>query len=296
MDNKEKRDISTENMSNSEKRAKVAMYSTSDSKKRMNAQMTNSEESESDVIEPAEMSDNPIGAPLKKQFQLELSKLRNMTFRNKIDHIWEYYRYYLIGIAIALFVFISIMVTVFSPSPETVLFISWSSGFATDEQVNDLTHELELLLTDEDKYERVEIIFFVTVEGDPMMEVANIQRLVAMVAAGMVDVFILDEQMLIEYSMNGFVQPLDDILAEIELINPNVSHKIEEHLFFADFETEYGEVSERLTGISIGDSPLLTELNFFEQELFFAMSVTSGQHENVVKTIIEFFEPSNLSG
>ncbi|MCL2425089.1 MAG: hypothetical protein FWD05_02010 [Oscillospiraceae bacterium] len=295
MDNKENADFPTKSISNSEKRAKIAMYNTTSSASNSEIQDNREDNSENNTEKSVEISESPIGAPIKKQLQLEMSKLQDMTFRKKVEYIWEYYRYHIIGIAIASFLLISMMVAIFSPSPDTVLFVSWSAGFATDEQVDNLTHELELLLTDDEKYEQVEVVFFITVEGDPLAESANLQRVVAMISTGHIDIFILNEQMLRDYSMGGFVQSLDSILAEVESINPNVSRKIEDRAFITYLETEPHEFSEQLTGISIGDSPLLTELNFFEQELFFAVSVTSGQIENVVKTLIEFFEPSNLS-
>jgi len=234
--------------------------------------------------------ENPIGKPLKKQFRMELAKLREMDFKAKAAYIWEYYKIHLIAICL-IFVAIGSLLNhfVFNPPPSSALFIAWSSGFIQDEQMNYLSSRLTEHIVDEDVNEIVEISMFVT-GGDPSMEMASVQRLVAMIAAGTIDVFILDSQLLKEYSENGFIQPMDDILAEIRLTNPTAFNRIEEGITLVLYEYDEGYSSERIMGIDLSNSPLISELDVFAQELYFSIAVTSGKIENIPYALMTLFE------
>jgi len=233
----------------------------------------------------------PAGAPLKDKIQAERNKLREMTFKKKLEYIWDYYKFPIIGFFVVL-IFIGSLLNIryFNPPPGTALFVAWSAGFATEEQLDDLKNILGERIIDEAENEEVSISLFLESEVNPAFSSANAQRLVAMVAAGEIDVFITDKQLLEEFSENGILMPLDHMLAEIKERNPTVHSRIEENITYALYRAENGSTTERITGIQIGSSPLLTELDFFEQELFFCISVTSGKHENNILALITLFE------
>jgi len=284
MENKENTTTSAEDIRSAEKRAKIAMYN----------KMASTDDKDSQTIEPHEMTERPIGAPIKEQVRLEKSKLKNMSFKKKVDYIWEYYKLHLIGGSVALALIVSIIIGIFTPSPDTVLFVAWSAGFITEEQREVLVHELEAAVVDESQNEIVDVAVFLTGGDDPMMTMANMQRLVAMVASGHIDIFVLNSETLENYSANGFLQPLEGILAEIEAINPGVFRTIMEYVLYADFEVDTGVYSEQIMGISVSYAPLIAEVNlFYKYDLFFAISSTSQQVENATKALIAFFEPSN---
>ena len=282
MDNKENLENKTERLSNSEKRAKIAMYSKGVSASDEDAHLS---------IEPHEMTERPMGAPLKKQFRLEMSKLQKMTFKKKAEYIWEYYRFHLMGIVGALILVVSITIGILTPSPDTVLFVAWT-GFTTETQRENLVYELSAAVVDESEHEQVDVVLFLSGGDDPMITMANMQRLVAMVASGQIDVFILDSETLKNYSVTGFVQPLESILTEVARANPSVYRIIEEYAFITDFEVDTGVYSEQIMGISLTYAPLIEEINFFyPYDLFFAVSSTSQQVENATKALIAFFDP-----
>jgi len=232
-----------------------------------------------------------VNAPVKEKIRMEIDKLREMTFKEKIEYIWEYYKYHIIGLAIFVFVLVSLLnFWVFNPNPDEALFISWNAGFATDEQIDDLTSFLEERLIDEDVNEKVVIAQYFYNSDDPTVFMANVQRTVAMIAAGVIDLFVLDMQLLEEYSDIGYLQPLDNILTEVRLKNPEVFSRIEENIIYTLCDTGEGIKERRVTGVKIGNSPLFSNLGMFEQELFLGVSITAGKMDNIVKTFIMFFE------
>jgi len=235
--------------------------------------------------------ETPVNAPFKEKVRLEFAKLREMTFKNKMEHIWEYYKFHIICFLTILFVVIGLLnVWVFNPKPDAALFISWNSGFATDEQVDRLAEVLGERLVEDGAREVVEVAQFYFSNNDPSVSMASAQRLVAMLSTGMIDLFILDHDLLENYSTSGFLMPLDTVLAEIKTRNPEVHSRIEENVVSMMCEVDVDVVERRMVGIKIGNSPLFTELGMFSQGLFLSVSATSGKFENVVEAMIMFFE------
>jgi len=235
--------------------------------------------------------ETPENIPRKDSDRKELEKLREMNFKEKLEYIWEYYKYFIIGFVVAVIVISSLIyTTVINPSPEPALFISWNAGFATFEQTDDLKEYLESHLVAEGKNEEVVISQFFFDENNPETIMMGHQRTAAMIAAGVIDLFTLDKELLEGYSQAGFLMPLESTLAEIHRENPDVYNRIAEHKVYALSEVEENVFEERLVAITIGKNPLLSRLGFFEQEMYLSVSATAGNMENVKKTIILFFE------
>ena len=229
--------------------------------------------------------------PVKDSARTDREKLREMNLKEKVEFIWEYYKYFIIGFIIAVIVIWSLLyTTVINPSPESALFISWNAGFATDEQIDDLKEYLEYFLVDEEENKEVVISVFFFDEDLPETIMMGHQRMAAMIAAGAIDLFILDNELMELYSLNGFILPLESILAEINRKNPDVYKRIEENTNYEIYEIEDNVFEERIVAITIGKNPLFSRLGFFEQEMFLGISATSGNMENAIKAIILFFE------
>ena len=235
--------------------------------------------------------ETPVNASLKEKFRIEIANLREMTFKRKLEHIWEYYKFHIISVLIILFVTLSLLnIWVFNPNPDTALFVSWNAGFATDEQIDSLVDVFEERLIEAGVREEVVVSQFFFNSDDPSVNMAGIQRTVAMISTGMIDLFVLDSQLLEDYSGIGYLQPLDSYLSVIESRDPVVYNRIEENIVSAMCEIDEDIIEERMVGIRIGSSPLFSKLGMFEQELYLSIAVTSGRTENVIQALIMFFE------
>jgi len=235
--------------------------------------------------------ETPEKKPLRDSDRKERDKLREMNFKEKLDHIWEYYKFFIIGFVIAATVILSVIYSlVLNPNPEPVLFISWNAGFATDEQIDDLKEYLEYHLVDEEENEEVVISMFFFDENNPETIMVGHQRTAAMIAAGVIDLFVLDEELLEAYSQIGFLLPLESIMAEIYRRDSEIYNRITEYTIYALCGVEDDVFEERVAAITIGRNPLFSGLGFFEQEMYLGVSVTSGNLNNVIKAIMLFFE------
>jgi len=235
--------------------------------------------------------ETPPGAPLKEKLRIEMAKLREMKFRHKVEYIWDYYKLHIVITVVILLIIGGLISTRFqSPAPRTALLISWNMGAVLDEHLEGLTNVLNERILGETSDERIEIVSLLFIENDPTISMASTGRLVAMLTTGVIDVFILDSRQLLEYSINDFIQPMENILAEVKAKSPEAYGRIEENIVFAPFESGENNMTERIMGINISGSSLLSELWFVEQEIFFSTSATSENIENIVQALIAFFE------
>jgi len=229
--------------------------------------------------------------PLKDTDRTDLEKLREMNFKEKLEFIWEYYKYFIIGFVITVAVIWSLIYTiVLNPSPEPALFISWNAGFVTDAQIDDLKEYLEDHIVDEDENKEVVISVFYFDENNPETIMMGHQRMAAMIAAGMIDIFILNNELLELYTINGFIQPLERLLAEVYIKSPTAYNRISENIIYTLYEVEDNVFEERIVAITTGRNPLFSKLGFFEQEMFLGVSATAGNLENAMKAITLFYE------
>ena len=232
----------------------------------------------------------------KDRSRSEREKLREMKFKEKIEYIWEYYKYHIIGVAIALAILGSLLNTfIFNPQPDVGLFIAWNAGFVDQERLEDLSATLNEHMTFQTEGEVADVSRFFTATDDPQMSVAHIQRLVAMITAGAIDVFIVDSELFAEYSYIGYIVPLDEVLSLVESINPDVHAIIMNEATFALYSDHNEVVSEQLMGIRLADSPLLLELGVINPDLYwmdwyFGISVTTGNLKNIAHALIMMFE------
>jgi len=235
--------------------------------------------------------DLPPDATLKEKLHAEKVKLRELTFKKKLEYIWDYYKYPILGICAGLIIAGSMINTRYiNPSPDIALFISWNAGFVAEEQTAVLSDILAGQIINEEANEMVIISPVFTSDEDPAMAMANVQRTLAMLAVGEIDLFILDSQQLEEYSGNGFLLPLESTLERIKMIDPNTYRRIEENVLYAPFEAGAGDNKERVMGINIGTSPLLTTLGYIGQELYFSIASTAGRINNAEHSLIVFFK------
>jgi len=232
----------------------------------------------------------------KDRSRSEMEKLREMDFKKKCEYIWEYYRYFIIGSVIGLIILFNLLNTwVFNPPPDTGLFIAWDAGFVDHERIDALSN----ILTDNIEFEAeddiADVSLFFTGVDDAQLAMAHTQRMVAMLAAGAIDVFVLDSQSLANSSYAGVIIPLDPLLEAVEIINPDIYARIMSETAYALHSSDGETFSEQIMGIRLMDSPLLTELGLINSDWYwldwyFSIAASGGNLENAAQALIIFFE------
>ena len=227
-----------------------------------------------------------VNMPFKERWNTEIARLREMTFKEKLQHIWEYYRLHLMVLVVILIIAGSLInIWLINPRQKTVLFVAWNAGFAIQEQLTAVADVLAEGIVENTKKETVEVSLFFAPEGDPQSEMANTMRLTAMVAAGAIDVFILDNELLIEYTERGLIQPVEEMLGGLRTADPVVYAEVDERLAYVLHTSEEKNPEGRLMGVRISNSPLLSELGINQEELWFCVSASSDNLDNIVPAL-----------
>ena len=233
-----------------------------------------------------------VNMPLKERWNTEVARLREMTFKEKLQHIWEYYKIHLMAVAVILIIIISLInIWLINPRQKTVLFVAWNAGFAVHEQLMVVADILADGIVENKKRETVEVSLFATHAGDPQSEMADTMRLTAMVAAGAIDVFILDNELLIEFTERGLIQPVEEILAGLRTETPLIYAEIDERLAYVLHTSEEKNPEGRLMGVDISNSPLLSELGIDQEELWFCVSASSDNLPNILPALVILLGP-----
>ena len=235
--------------------------------------------------------DKPVGIPIKDQVKNELSTLRAMSLKQKREYIWEYYRALIIGTIIFLIVAGSLINTWFiNPPKGTALLFAWNSGYETDEYMRFLADALTERLVENPGKEEVAVMSFLSGD-DPSMVMATSNRLMAMLTAGEIDVFFLDDQLAAQYSEIEFILPMEDFLQAVLAQSPGVYEQIKDKLLLLPHRATEDSPEENLVfGIQVGRCPLFREIDIYEQDLYFCLAVTSKNTDTAVRALIAFYE------
>lgn len=110
---------------------------------------------------------------------------------------------------------------------------------------------------------------------DPQMQMAMLQKAMVLVAAGDVDIFILDKANFDTYAVQGGFINLDDFAAQ---------HNIDEDKQYKSKVKDVDE-NEHVYGIDVLNSKLLKDANVTGQQLIAAISVNGENYDNAVKCL-----------
>lgn len=220
----------------------------------------------------------------------ELEKLRELTFKEKLWYIWNYYNYFIIGGIVAIAIIASLLRTcVFTP--DTALFIAWENPYIEQEQLDAFKDSFNERLFEPDANKVVDASFFYSVSDDPMVTFEHGERIVAMLAAGMIDIFIVDEIALREFSVLEFIMPLDGMLEDIREQAPLVHEQLLAEAAHALYGYEEGSISEQFVGIRVTDCPLFKELSInVREDAYICVAISSKNYYYVAHAIMEMFK------
>jgi len=229
--------------------------------------------------------------PVRDKARTDRQKLKEMTFGKKLEYIWDYYKYIIIvAVIVAAVIGGALNVWLINPQPRAALFVSWNSGLVTSEQMRELSDILNERIVEEGVNEEVVLSVTIFDAEDETVGVANAQRTVAMIAAGVIDVFIMDDNLLDANTISGFIGPMEGLLEEIKTSNPMVYERIMENVVYRFIESEGNTLDEHILGVNIGRSPLFSKIGFTPQNLYFGISVSAGNRANTLEALIIIFE------
>jgi len=173
----------------------------------------------------------------KEKRQMEIEKIKSLSFPKKIEHMWAYHKLILASpiILIGLVVFGHGWIQ--NLRTDQVLNIGISNGFETD--IEWLVEVTEERLNIDNPFSEVLIDpHFITVDGD--FEMNSMQKFTVMVAAGAMDIFISNPTIYENYRRQELFMNMNEIFSEEELLEMNLVNN------YAIEITRYPVVRERM--------------------------------------------------
>lgn len=238
--------------------------------------------------------------PLMDEFKEERAEVKNRSFKEKCSYFWDYYKWHVIGGAIALFAVISLIHTILSQK-ETVFYaalLNIGQSLYSEEYRKEFEEYLGIDTSKEKAYLDI-MPLELTVMDDAT--VSTTQKVMVYVSAGDLDVIIADLPVTNHYAYIDTMMDLRDFLSEEEL------EKYEPYFYYVDrakIQKSNGETPETPdypedpsdpsgmeepvpVGIRIDHCKKFGEANYFPGATYFTV-VTNSSHLDVAHIFLDY--------
>lgn len=201
---------------------------------------------------------------MKNFIATESAKLRTMTFKEKLQYIWEYYK---LQITIFVLTVTIILIFIFSNNKDSYLYSAWFGSHVSHEQTYQLGQRLSVII-DEQNYAPIVVTSYL-MTGNMESDMAMHQRFFAMTQAGIIDLAFATHDQLVDLASIGVFAPIQNLIEEVQdqALYQQLSDRLHT-ITFLDFD--YVSHTEAI-GISLADSPLLAELGIPSHDLYLAV-------------------------
>lgn len=216
---------------------------------------------------------------IKNFLATEAAKLRGMTFKEKCQYIWEYYKIPIIITAVAIAI---ILYSIFSNPEETYLYGAWFGHPAHSEQMNLLGDKLSVIVEEENQV--VSITSYITT-GDFEFDMALTTRFFAMVQAGFISMMFATHEELMAFASQGALMPLEEFMAEAYYINPELHSRLTQRLEVITFQDWYDVYQTQAMGISLEGSPVMAEVGLSTRDLYLAVLVNASNLYRIIAAL-----------
>jgi hypothetical protein len=155
----------------------------------------------------------------KEKRQIEIEKLKNLSFTGKLEHMWAYHKIILASpvLLVLLIVFINSMIQ--NSRMEDVLNIAITGGFQTE--VEALTEKTREKLYIENSFSRITIdTNYVTIDGE--FDMNSAQKFAVLVAGQGIDILISNPSIYSIHIEHGAFMDLREIFSDEDLEGVNL--------------------------------------------------------------------------
>jgi hypothetical protein len=213
------------------------------------------------------------GKTFKESIREEIAKLKKMTFREKRQHIWEYYKLHFLLTGIAAFLVISFARHLMNPPKENFVYIAWFGPVIAQIQLDALNEKLEPVIPYPER-QQITIESFALTEN-PATNQATGARFVAKMSAGEVDVILTTQPGLEEIHEILLIRPVYDLLEAFGKID----HR-ELTLYY---------INGQAVGISLANASALKAVDIDTDDLYLAVFAATQRIENIALVLRGMF-------
>ena len=173
----------------------------------------------------------------KEKRQMEIEKIKSLSFPKKVEHMWAYHKFILASPIILVLLIVLAHGWIQNMRTDQVLNIGISNGFETDTEW--LVNVTEERLNIDNPFSEVMVdTSYITIDGE--FDINSIQKFTVMIAAGGLDIFISNPRMYENYKGQELFMNMNEIFSEEELSEMSLVNN------YAIEITHYPVVIERL--------------------------------------------------
>lgn len=209
---------------------------------------------------------------------------KELDTKEKIEHIWEYYRLRIFMIIFLLFVGISVIYSIFiKPHPDLYCGIAIYDQFISITDTESMINELNNKFNIDSKEYTVDIQSFYTDQEDVMVEAQLNEKFNTYIYASQFNILLGDKEDTDTFIASEYVAPLSDYLTEDEIRAYDSKGLVEYAL------DPYSNQNKPMA-IKLQNSALLKKYNLYQDRDCYLSFVPMPEeyNENTIKTFKEF--------
>ncbi|MBR4719932.1 MAG: hypothetical protein IKP31_06805 [Lachnospiraceae bacterium] len=174
---------------------------------------------------------------LQDEINQETKKLKDMPPKKKAEYIWEYYKFHIIG-TIAAIIFICVFIRDWRENKKPVfldmIVINSDIAYTDDNPLRD--DFIKYAGIDMDMYNlSIDTSFVISDSGMDQLSLANSEKLMAMFAAGTIDLLLGPDDLINEYGAMNAYKNMD------EVFTPEIKAQLEKNGYEVYYATVYEE-------------------------------------------------------
>lgn len=153
---------------------------------------------------------------LKEYIKQEISKLKELSFKKRIEYIWEYYKVWIIATFISLILIIGIITTIVgNSSKDSILYAVFLNSQMVEEDQTILNKDFIKYAGFEDSGAHLTLDTSLTInrETNDMFSLNAHQKLITLLAAQSIDTIVSDEDNFLVLADGGGYISLDEVLS-----------------------------------------------------------------------------------
>lgn len=205
---------------------------------------------------------------------------KDMTLREKVEQIWEYYKPVLLAIVLGVWLIVYIIYKILNPPPEVLLNVAMVNTLGYQSEEDDA---FTRFLKENGYNPKEETIaanggLYLDAQGMSQASMASLQALMARSMAGDIDILVGDEYTLSVLGNGGGLKAMDEILS------PEQMEKYGDRLYTAK-DTETGE--EYVCGLKLPEGNLLTADGYYGEEVWAGIPYTA-EHPQLAKEVFQY--------
>lgn len=220
---------------------------------------------------------------LKNEAREEREKLQNMPFKDKVWYIWEYYKFWIIGIICTVGIVISVGTTMYSNRFDTALYCVVINNRTTeagnqDQVLEEIKEYLNLSDVREIVYDSSMFISY----GDNTNELgyATMAKISALVASRDLDIMIGDKDSIDNYAKLGGMTNLEEILPA------DLYEKLKDRIYYTVNE----EGVSQPCAVSLEDTKFASDMNLVMEPPLISLFSNSEHTENCIALLHYIFD------